>query len=103
MKKNSVRCTWERTGARKLRAIFVDIAAQRPEQLPHVVGSGDRSASTRGRNGDGHAGTTLLRGRIRPELAARARRVAREGGVTLSAYMTPHRVSKLMARALPKR
>jgi hypothetical protein len=85
---DSVRCTWERASVRKLRAIFVDIAVQRPEPLPHVARAGDGSTSSRGRNGDGHAGTTLLRGRIRPELAARARRVAREGGITLSAYMT---------------
>jgi hypothetical protein len=57
---------------RKLRAIFVEIAAERPDPLPHVAGAGDESP-TYGRNGDGHAGTTLLRGRIRPELAARAR------------------------------
>jgi hypothetical protein len=73
---------------RKLRAIFADIATERPEPLPHVARAGDGSTSSRGRNGDGHADSTLLRGRIRPELAARARRVAREGGITLSAYMT---------------
>ncbi len=86
---------------KNLRAIFGDIAAERPEPLPHVAGSGDGLFAGRRRNGDGHAGTTLLRGRIRPDLAVRARRLAREGGVTLSAYMTAQVTNRPIESTVP--
>jgi hypothetical protein len=72
-----------------LRSIFSEVAGERPEPLPLVATfPNEDAAEKRGRTDDGHAGKVLLRGRVAPEVLAQARRVARLGGISVSAYIT---------------
>jgi hypothetical protein len=72
-----------------LRSIFSQVAGERPERLPHVATFHDEQPpGKRSRVDDGHAGKVLLRGRAGPDVLAQARRVARLGGISVSAYIT---------------
>ena len=71
-----------------LRSIFSGIAGEKPEPLPHVAVFHEQDAAKKhGRTDDGHSGTVLLRGRLAPEVLTQARRVARMGGISVSAYL----------------
>jgi hypothetical protein len=96
------RRTPEARGMRNARSIFRKITREPGDPLPHVAPSRSNGQLEQILlSADRHIGTTLLRGRVRPDLITKARAAAKEGGITLGAYITAQVMDRPITAAVP--